>query len=595
MARTAPKATTGKKTIVAAGAQVPLERGKRTIRALRNRTGQGWQDEAWQYYDLVGEYRYGVDLAANMISKATLKVQYLGDDNKYTDVDKGVVVDALNEFYNGPNNHSDFLRAAAINMTVPGEFYTVSWTEGGQRFWRTVPAQSISISGETVWLDGTALPKRPLVFREWEPHPVHYDNANSSSRALIPTLAEIHRLSQHIQAQVVSRLASAGLFLISDQVDVSPPEGLVDQEKLATMSNGDKFVHQLTATMEQAIRDRSSASAVVPIVLQVPEQAIDAMRHITFWTELDENSREMRDDAIRRLALGMDLPPESLTGSGDLNHWQAWLTDDTAIKAHTQPLLERITAGLTQAYIYPAIRDQVPDWGRYRISADDSAMRVRPNRSKESIELYDRGQLSGDAMRRENGFDEDDAMTARDRREWITLKVASGSTTPELVAAAIREIGVDIDPGQVIVDDSDETQEARPDRSLKDHPTRDFPQDRPERQRKPDAGLVAACDVLTLRALERAGNRIKNVVQTRPDNITAADYYQFAPDEGKCSDADYLLTDAWSHVPEFAREYSVDAGQLTQALDAYTRQLIANKAPRDKDTLRRYLETVESC
>lgn len=589
MARSAP--ANSKKAVVAAGAEVPLQKGKRTIPSLRTTTSQGWQSEAWEFYDLVGEYRYGVDLTANMVSKAKLNVQYQQDDRSYKTVTTGPVAEALDEFYNG--EHSDFLRSAAINLTVPGEFFTVTWEQDGQRMWRSVPSESISATGETVRLDGRVLPGKALVFRQWEPHPVHYDRANSSSRALIPVLSEIHRLSQHIQAQIISRLASAGLLLISDQVDVSPPEGLVDEKKLASMSNGDKFVQQLTATMEQAIRDRSSASAVVPIVLQVPETAIESIKQLTFWSELDENSREMRDDAIRRLALGMDLPPESLVGSGEQNHWQAWLSDDTAIKAHTQPLLERITSGLTQAYLYPAIRGEVEDWQRYRIVADDSAMRVRPNRSKESIELYDRGHLSAPAMLRENGFTEEDAMDQQGKREWITLKVASGSTTPELVAAAIADLGVDLDP--VYVDgDGQETQEARPDRSLKDHPTRDFPQDRPGEQKTPE-GLVAACDVLTLRALERAGNRIKNVVQTRPDNITASEYYQFAPDEGKCSDADYLLTDAWAHVGEFATEYGLSEDGLTQALDAYTRQLILNKAPRDKNMLRRYLETVPSC
>lgn len=587
----ARKPPAGAKAIVAAGAPVKLNQGSRTIKALRSGTDTAWQDEAWGYYDLVGEFRYAVDLSANLISKARLTIEYLGDDGKFTTATDGPAVEALAEFYNGPVNHPSFLREAAISMSVPGEFFTVAWSEDDQVHWRTVPRGAITSTEKRTTLYGEKLPGDPLVMHAWEPHPRDYRVPNSPSRALLGTLGEIHRLSQHVQAQVISRLATAGLFLITDNVNVSPPEGLIEDDKIASMSNGDAFVAQLTAAMEAAIRDRSSASAVVPIVLEVPQDAIEKFRHITFWSELDENSKQMRDDAIGRLALGMDIPPEALTGTGELNHWQAWLTDETAIKAHTQPLLYRIAASMTQAYLYPAIKDQASDWHRYRIGVDDSGMRIRPNRSKESIELYDRGELSAEAMLRENGFEDEDAMTEAERREWLTKKIASGSTTPELVAAAIEKMGVLLQTTYV---EGEVGQEARPDRSLKGHPVRDFPQDRPEEQ-KPDPALVAAMDVLTLRALERAGNRIKQVVQSRPENVTAAEYYQFSPSTGKCANPDYLLEDAWTHVGEFAAEYGLDAASLTQALDTYTRQLIANKTPRDKGMLRRYLEKVDPC
>lgn len=584
MARTPPTPPT--KAIVGAGA--PIRNGRTSIKPLRAKGDTGWQDQAWGYYDLVGEFRYATDLTGSMVSKASLGVERLNDEGTdYEPVTSGPAHEALMEFYGGPTGHSEYLRDSAINLSVPGEFFTVSWKEGGMRWWRTVPRDQVSTVGGKTNLSGERIPDDGLLlFRQWEPHPRNWQSATSPARALLPTLGEIHRLSQHVQAQVISRLATNGLFLITDQVDVSPPEGLVDEDKVASMSSGDAFVAQLTAAMEAAIADRSSASAVVPIVLTVPQDAIEKFRHITFWSDLDEHSQTMRDDAIRRLALGVDLPPEALTGTGDLSHWQAWLTDETAIKAHTQPLLGRITSGLTQAYLHPAIREQVPDWGRYRIAADDSGLRIRPNRSKESIELYDRGELSAKAMLRENGFDDKDAMDPAEREEWITKKVASGSTTPELVAAAIEKLGVFLGAPTYI--ESQPVQEARPDRSLKDHPTRDFPE-------RPDAALVAACDMLTLRALERAGNRIKQVAGTRPEGITAAEYYQFSPSTGKAANADYLLEDAWTHVGELALEHGLPEEQLTEALDAYTRQLLANKAPRDKAVLTRYLSKVTPC
>src|SRR5699024_6185242 len=237
MARTPPTPPT--KAIVGAGA--PIRNGRTSIKPLRAKGDTGWQDQAWGYYDLVGEFRYATDLTGSMVSKASLGVERLNDEGTdYEPVTSGPAHEALMEFYGGPTGHSEYLRDSAINLSVPGEFFTVSWKEGGMRWWRTVPRDQVSTVGGKTNLSAERIPDDGLLlFRQWEPHPRHWQSATSPARALLPTLGEIHRLSQHVQAQVISRLATNGLFLITDQVDVSPPEGLVDEDKVASMSSGD--------------------------------------------------------------------------------------------------------------------------------------------------------------------------------------------------------------------------------------------------------------------------------------------------------------------------------------------------------------------
>src|SRR3546814_15969461 len=67
------------------------------------------------------------------------------------------------------------------------------------------------------------------------------------------------------------------------------------------------------------IRDRSSAAAVVPLTVPIPDDgtgraAADYVHFQTFSTPSDEERRELREEAIRRLALGQDAPPEVLLG-----------------------------------------------------------------------------------------------------------------------------------------------------------------------------------------------------------------------------------------------------------------------------------------
>ena len=51
-------------------------------------------------------------------------------------------------------------------------------------------------------------------FRIWRPHPMRYLEANSPTRAILPTLRELVGLTMHISAQIDSRLAGERLFVL---------------------------------------------------------------------------------------------------------------------------------------------------------------------------------------------------------------------------------------------------------------------------------------------------------------------------------------------------------------------------------------------
>jgi hypothetical protein len=365
--------------------------------------------------------------------------------------------------------------------------------------------------------------------------------------------------------------------------------------------------------MSASIQNRGDASAIVPIVITAPAEAIAAVQHMTFWSELDAHAIELRTEAIRRLALGMDLPPEMLLGMGQGNHWAAWQADESAIKAHSEPLLKIITTALTTGYLRSVLRDEKVAENEIRqlsIKADTSDMRLRPNRSKEAMEMYDRGELSGKALLRETGFDPSDAMTDDERAAWFLRKVAAGSTTPELVEAALRALKVPIGDIPKPVDaPADTTTEARPVPSLKDHPVQDIPDQQKSEDRKQaraegrvpsadiarKASLIAAADQIVVRALERAGNKLKNRMQVKP-TCAAADIYKFVAIEGQ-DDADFLLSDGFTALPGLAERWGVDAGLLGGALGIYCSNLLRHQKAHTYDALTaaiEHLTTLES-
>lgn len=574
-----------------------MKRGQGMKNFSRSGTDTAWQTTAWEFYRTIGEYRYACDWVGGMLSKAVLFALERGAEGVQRSNNPKAIM-SLERLFNNEDDRAEMLRLVGIHFTVAGECYLIAYDSNEEDtpgvIWEVVASTQYSYNMNKHHVNGQPLDTEDhdgvLAIRLWRPDPVDSRRAMSPSRPVLAILGEIARLTDHVAAQVDSRLAGAGILLMPSEMTFPTPPPTYDEEgneiePINRQANdAESLMDVLQETMATAIEDRSDPSALVPIIITAPADAIAAAKHMTFWTELDDKAIELRSEAIRRLALGMDMPPEVLQGNADTNHWAAWQADEAAIKSHTEPLLKIITTSLSLGYYRPDLRVMgVENASDFSIGADTSEMRLRPNRSKEALELYNLGELSGESLRRETGFDDTDAMKDDERALWFLRKVAGGSTTPELVEAALRALKV---PLGAVADGGDETQEARPTPTLENHPSRELPDQevsvrRKERRENPE-GLIAAGDQLVVRALERAGNRLKNKMQLTPNTGTpAVDLYRVVP-EGAADTKD-LLVDAWAHVDRTASRYNVDAGKFTALLDQYASTTIDQRVEHDYD------------
>jgi hypothetical protein len=563
---------------------------KGTSTAQKPKEDVNWQKTAWVWYDTIGEFRFACSWVGNILSRALL---YAAEDGKPTDDPDAVA--AMEALFNGPDGQREMLRQLGIQFTVAGEAYLVGEDGGNDPLddWYVVAASELTRAPDGTWRVGKKDIGNPLIIRLWRAHPRLQNRADSPARAVLPILSEIDGLTKHVAAQIDSRLAGAGILLMPDGISFATATQTTDANgdpKINVTGDLDPFLQELMDTMMTAIKNREDASALVPILLQTNGEYLDKVRHLTFSTPLDQMAIELRQEAIRRLALGMDMPPEVLTGTGDVNHWGAWQIEEASIKAHTEPLLHVITDSLTDGYLRPYL-EGLEGWDEERarhftIQADTSKMRLRPNRSQEALELYDRAILSKEATARENGFDPMDMMSDAGRAEFFTEKVAGGSTTPELVGEALRDLGVNVSVPPPTAQDSIPVQEARPTPSLLDHPTQDPPD--PDRTREVVSDEAAAiAEVVVFRALERAGNRIKSKyrdhISLGAENVPPHTLYRFTSRLDK-PEVDDVLMDAWSCLA------SLPPIPITAAtLDGYTRNLIITNQPHDAMRFRRYL------
>lgn len=400
-----------------------------------------WQNEAWEFFDNLGEFNYATHWLANMLSRVRLRAAKLQSDVDEPDIqDKGIAADLMKVFGGGVTGQAQIMRRITVQLSVPGEGYLVGEVKGGNEKWMVRSVDEIrtqtnsyqvmdenSVNAGTDWRD---LPKDSLVVRVWRPHDRYYHLADSPARAARTVMRELELVNRKIVADYLSRLASAGVFAVPDEISFPV------REEFAEAPN--PFMAEWIEIAAEAIKNPGTASAVIPIPLMGPAEALKEIRFIDFSTQADEKIIEKRDSAIKRLATELDMPAEILLGMGDVNHWGAWQLEEGALKTHIAPVAELICDALTNGYLKPRLEASGEDPTDWVVWYDMSELALRPDRSGNASDAYDRLELSGEAYRRELGFDEDDKPTDEELKEQA-LKVII-HTLPSGAASALAQL-----------------------------------------------------------------------------------------------------------------------------------------------------------
>ena len=184
--------------------------------------------------------------------------------------------------------------------------------------------------------------------------------------------------------------------------------------------------------MKQALDEPGSPEALTPIVLAVPGEHIDKFRHLTFDNDVTDQHRQTREAAIRRLALSLDVPAEVLLGMGDSTHWNAGLVDEQGLRHHIAPMLTTICDALTMAVLRPLLESMGRDPSGVVVWFDMSPLTQKQDRGEDALRAYEAGAVSADVVRRELGFDPDDAPSADLRAFAERLVTSAPSLFPYL-------------------------------------------------------------------------------------------------------------------------------------------------------------------
>jgi hypothetical protein len=473
--------------LTAAAAQIKInDKGEfEQFRARRSAGSSGWQSEAWEYYDAIGEIKYAFNLVASVVSRIRIyaaSVDHQADsptpvsNSDTTDPRLAAAaeraIERLNSAYGG---QSGLLRDAALNLVVAGECYLVQIpgkpSQGIQESWdvRSIDEvmadarggfnvigrreQAVS-QGNSAANQNTSikLGKNAFIGRIWRSHPRFSDEADSSLRGLLDLCAELLLLNRTFRATARSRLNAGALYLpdglsVAAQGDGDFPYDADDElnPNFTVEEAEDEFEEQLMDAMTTPIRDEESASAVVPLIIRGPAELGDRIKQFKFERSFDPALAARSDRVLERILQGLDVPKDIVTGLANVKYSNALQIDESLYKAHIEPLMLLIADALTVVYLRPYLIAQgypQSDVDKITIWYDPSAIATRNDRATDADAGFDRGAVSYHTWRRSHGFSDADAPSPNELA--IRMLYEKGAITPELTEAMLGAIAPDI-------------------------------------------------------------------------------------------------------------------------------------------------------
>lgn len=434
--------------------------------------GEGWQRVALDMYDAVPELRAAARITGQAMSQCRLVVARMTDgepapldigtlENPGPDVDHPAQR-LLENFAGGQGGQAAWLDMLGVHLTVTGESISVgaldTTVENPSRVaeWSTYSPEQVTARNKTIVVktddtmhgdvevneeeDGVT------AIRIWRPHPRHSWQADSAARAALGAMNEIILYDQHIESSAISRLISAGLLCIPDGMTLP---GLLAEDDSDDV-DVDPFMRFLMTTMSTAIKDRQSAAARVPILLRGDKEDIAAITQVMFSTPFDEKVLELREAAIRRLSVAVDMPSEMLTGLGALQHWTGALVTQDWVNNYLQALMQLACGSITTGWLQKALVEtegKSAEWDDIIIWFDSSAVRVRENIGPETQWSWENGLVSDDTVRRVFGFDDSDKPSEEEAKRHLLISMVTKS--PALAPFILPLLGFDFTAEQL--------------------------------------------------------------------------------------------------------------------------------------------------
>jgi hypothetical protein len=564
---------------------------------------QEWQREAWRLYDVIGEFRFSANRYGNSVSRARFYIAEIDDmgmpAKEVTDPRIAVIAQTM---FGGPTERVESIRTMGIAHFVAGECYVVAEDaeNADKDVWYVISPAEIKRDADGVKVTRpqtvgggthTLRPKQDLLIRSLTPHPRFANVADSPARSALPVLREIEQLAKLTFSQIDSRLISAGIMFLPK--NLSFPRK--DSDGNTVSGNIRDLADMIMEAAQASLTGAGSAAGLVPILVDVPEGTAKDIVHMRFDTPLTAEIEKKIEQAIRRLALSLDMNPETLTGLGSMNHWSAWAVSEDEIKTHIEPILGRLVNTLTIGYVRPALTALGLDPEKYCLWYDTSPLAVRPNRFEDALQLYKLGVLSDEELRKAGNFGDEAVPGKKDHQQWMAWQLLLANpqlaTNPEI----LKLVGL---PEEVATAAQQAAQQAMvpggaPRQELPPGQTNELPEQptggpSPAQAGEEDFGaLLPGAELAVLRALEVAGAKLVSgqYGRNRYPEVPKHEIHTRVGGVGQERAGELVAGAFAASSTVLAKHFRANPGEVEALLEGYAVELLARGVPHDSDLL----------
>jgi len=518
------------------------------------------------------------------------------------------VAEIIKAIAGGPMGQAEVQKRTAECLTVPGEQWIALLMRGEtnpdgspRHSWFVLTRDEIKAkAGGGAEIELPNGDKHDFVrgadamFRVWNPRARRAKEADSPVRATLDSLREIVRTTKKIKNADKSRLVGGGVWFLPQEMSLPTAQSPVAENQpgmalpvVQGVPAADQLSNLLYNAAQASIEDEDSQAAFIPIMATVPGEHLGKIMKMDLSREVSDVEIKKRNDAIARLAMGLDVSPERLLGVGtNSNHWSAWQIGDEDVQLHVKPVMQLLCQAIYDEVVRPTLLAEGIDANKYVLWFDASQLTADPDLTDEAKDASDRGAITNEALRRYYGLSDDDGYdltTLEGAQEWARDAIVKDPTLIRELAPLLTDELATIDwpapPSALPPGQQDGTEEPADESTGQEPDTEgDQPDSSAAAHVATPAELALAERLLVNRALDLAGKRRvnTNALKARLSGIAAHDYHRYLP---PVSDADIpRLIKGW----DIALEDDVIArmGVDTETLRATVRDQIRRELTR---------------
>ncbi len=396
---------------------------------------QPWQERALYYYDNIGELRFAAQFYAQMLSRIRIFPATVTENGKLEEIKSGTPVELLDQIQDpgGGRERLQYDYGRMMMVTGEGALFGTG-LESDEEKWRFLWVEELKQeSGDTLAIrkrpDGSLTSEQGVAYRMWTPHPRWTDWADSPFRSILDIAEELLILTAAVRSTAVTRLTNGILAVPTEIAPIGDEDQNMDEDPKRNPFL-QKFVEHLNAQIENP----GSAEARVPFYVEGGYEYLDRLRWIaTHDPQTDYLEKELRVEAIKRFAISLDFPPETLLGMTDANHWTAQQVQHDKWRIHGIPMADQFVTDLNDVYLRPGIIKAGDDARDVVIGYDDSQVVVSPDLTAIADEAMDRMAISFAGYRQLKGISEDMAPSEDEQ------KLVAGVKMRDPVVAGLEE------------------------------------------------------------------------------------------------------------------------------------------------------------